>query len=98
MIDALGSFRLAVPAVGEPRAPLAPAAGGDFAALLDGLAASAGTTLRAGEAAAIAGIQGQLPVQQVVAAALEAERTLQAAVAIRDKLVGAYLEISRMQI
>ena len=51
-----------------------------------------------GEAAGIAGIQGQMSPQRVVEQVLAAERTLQAAIAVRDKLVGAYLEINRMQI
>jgi flagellar hook-basal body complex protein FliE len=50
------------------------------------------------EKAAVAGIQGQVPVQDVVMKVMEAERTFATAMAIRDKAVGAYLEISRMQI
>jgi flagellar hook-basal body complex protein FliE len=50
------------------------------------------------EAAAIGGMQGQVPMQDVVIKVMEAERTFSAAMAIRDKAVGAYLEISRMQI
>ena len=42
--------------------------------------------------------QGQASVQQVVEAVMSAEQTLQGAIAIRDKVVAAYLEISRMQI
>ena len=37
-------------------------------------------------------------MQQVVEAVMSAEQTLQAAIAIRDKVVTAYLEISRMAI
>lgn len=54
--------------------------------------------LRQGEAAAISGVIGEMPVQQAVEKVLEAERALQTAIAVRDKIVGAYLEISRMQI
>jgi flagellar hook-basal body complex protein FliE len=54
--------------------------------------------LRQGEAAAISGVVGEMPVQQAVEKVLEAERALQTAIAVRDKIVGAYLEISRMQI
>ncbi len=46
----------------------------------------------------MAGIQGTATVQQVVEAVMSAEQTLQGAVAIRDKVVAAYLELSRMQI
>ena len=60
--------------------------------------ATAADTLRQGETAAIAGIEGKLPVQTVVEQVLAAERTVQAAVAVRDKLVSSFQEISRMQI
>lgn len=76
----------------------ATASGPDFGSVLQGIAASAVDTLRQGEAAAAQGIVGTMPVLQVVDQVLAAERTLQATLAIRDKLVGAYLEITRMQI
>ncbi|MCK7611272.1 flagellar hook-basal body complex protein FliE [Roseibium sediminicola] len=54
--------------------------------------------VKQGEAAAIAGVDGQASVQQVVEAVMAAESTLQTAIAIRDKVVSAYQEISRMSI
>ncbi len=54
--------------------------------------------VRQAEQAAVGGIQGQAPMQDVVMKVMEAERTFATAMAIRDKAVGAYLEISRMQI
>ncbi|MCV0428748.1 MAG: flagellar hook-basal body complex protein FliE [Roseibium sp.] len=54
--------------------------------------------VKQGEAAAIAGVDGQASVQQVVEAVMAAESTLQTAIAIRDKVVTAYQEISRMTI
>lgn len=51
-----------------------------------------------GEAAALAGVDGQASVQQVVEAVMAAEASLKTAVAIRDKVVSAYQEISRMTI
>jgi flagellar hook-basal body complex protein FliE len=50
------------------------------------------------ETAAVGGMQGQVPMQDVVMKVMEAERVFATAMAIRDKAVGAYLEISRMQI
>lgn len=70
----------------------------DFVSVLKSFASNAVDTVRQGEAAAIAGIQGSLPLQTVVENVLAAERTLQASIAVRDKLVTSYLEISRMQI
>ena len=55
-------------------------------------------SMRAGESAAIAGITGEMPMQQVVEKVLETERTLTTAISIRDKIVSAYLELTRMQI
>lgn len=72
--------------------------GGDFSSLLGRLASNTAQTVQQGEAAALAGIQGSLPLQTVVDRVMAAERTLQAALAVRDKTVSAYQEISRMQI
>ena len=46
----------------------------------------------------IAGIKGQAGTYEVVSSIMQAEQSLRMAVAIRDKIVSAYLEISRMQI
>jgi flagellar hook-basal body complex protein FliE len=73
-------------------------AGVDFGVMLTQLAADAAGTVRNAEALSIAGVQGRASVQQVVEAVMNAEQTLQGAIAIRDKVVGAYLELSRMQI
>ena len=70
----------------------------DFGAMLGELAANAAGAVKTAEAMSIAGVRGQATVQQVVEAVMSAEQTLQGAVAIRDKVVAAYLEISRMQI
>ncbi len=55
-------------------------------------------TIRAGENAVVSGIKGDMPLQQVVETVMQAERTLTTAVSIRDKIVSAYLETTRMQI
>ncbi|MBZ6078563.1 flagellar hook-basal body complex protein FliE [Microvirga puerhi] len=70
----------------------------DFGDIMVQVAANAAQTLRAGESAAIAGVQGKASVQQVVEAVMSAEQALQTAIAIRDKVVAAYQEISRMAI
>ena len=62
------------------------------------MASSSVKTLEAGEATAISGLQGKASVQQVVEAVMSAEQTLQTAIAVRDKVVGAYQEITRMAI
>lgn len=63
----------------------------------DQLAASV-NSVKGAESASIAGMQGEMDVRQVTDAVMEAERNLQAAVAIRDKIVTAYLDMTRMAI
>jgi flagellar hook-basal body complex protein FliE len=72
--------------------------GADFSKVLADVASGAVNTLKAGEATAIGGIGGTRSVQQVVDAVMNAEQALQTAIAVRDKLISAYQEISRMQI
>lgn len=81
-------------------APSAAAAlnGPDFGTVLANVSAEAMNTLKAGEATALSGIEGQASAQEVVQAIMSAEETLQTALAIRDKVVSAYQEISRMSI
>jgi flagellar hook-basal body complex protein FliE len=76
----------------------AAATGSDFGETLASMATDALSTIKAGETTAMAGMQGKASLQQVVQAVMHAEQTLQTVVAVRDKVVGAYLEISRMQI
>ena len=70
----------------------------DFTSVLAKAALSAIDTLRSGEATAISGVQGKASVQQVAEQVMAAEQTLQTAVVVRDKVVAAYIELSRMQI
>lgn len=69
-----------------------------FDGVLEQVAADAIGSLKAGEAASISSIQGKVSAQHVVEAVMSAERTLQMAVAVRDKVVQAYQEVSRMAI
>jgi flagellar hook-basal body complex protein FliE len=87
----LGATRSATPAA-------SPEGAADFGTTLMQLASEAANVVRNAEATSVAGVQGKASVQQVVEAVMAAEHTLQGAVAIRDKVVAAYLEISRMQI
>lgn len=70
----------------------------EFASMLSGMVADMTATIRHGEQMSMKGINGQAGTQEVVDAVMSAERTLQTAVAVRDKIVTAYLEISRMPI
>lgn len=82
----------------KPGAAVAGAKESDFGTLLGGLFMSAADAVKAAEATSISGIKGKASVQQVVEAVMNAEQSLQSAIAVRDKVVTAYLEISRMQI
>ena len=72
-------------------------AGADFATVLSQVAGDAVATVKGAEAVSIRGINGQASTQAVVDAVMSAERTLQTAVSLRDKAVGAYTELTRMQ-
>ena len=54
--------------------------------------------LESAETMSIEALKGNADTRQVVDAVMSAQQTLQAAVAIRDKIVSAYLEVSRMSI
>jgi flagellar hook-basal body complex protein FliE len=69
-----------------------------FTATLAGAMKQATETVQAGETAAMQGLAGTMDSHQVVAAMTQAELTIQATVAIRDKMVQAYQEIMRMPV
>lgn len=70
----------------------------DFGSMLARMAADTVDTLKTAEATSVAGITDKASVQQVVESVMAAEQSLQTALAIRDKAVSAYMEISRMTI
>jgi flagellar hook-basal body complex protein FliE len=102
MISALQSANLnQVSGVGAPKGPMSDAsapATGDFGSLLSQFASNAVQTIQQGEAAAIGGINGAVPMQDVVEKVMAAEQALHSGIALRDKIVAAYLEVSRMTI
>ena len=79
-------------------APATADAGSSFAAMLTRAAGDAIGTLHQAEQVSVQALQGEADIRQVVDAVMSAEQSLQAAVAIRDKIVTAYLEVSRMAI
>lgn len=74
------------------------ASGVDFGTALSQVAADAAQSLKTAETVSVAGMEGRASAQKVVEAVLDAEQNLQAAIAIRDKVVNAYLELTRMAI
>jgi flagellar hook-basal body complex protein FliE len=97
-ISAVGSASL--PTLAEPlsKLPVANTSEPSFGQLIDQLANGAVEQLHAGETTAIAGVQGKASVQHVVDTVMSAERSLQTLIAVRDKAVAAYQEISKMAI
>ena len=81
------------------RAASAPAASGaSFGAALSRAMEQAVEIGRSADTAATAALTGQGSVTEVVLAVSRAELALQTAVAVRDRVVGAYQEIMRMPI
>jgi flagellar hook-basal body complex protein FliE len=99
MISAISTVR----PIGAPDATAkvggaAPVGGSDFSKVLADMATNTVDALKTGETTAISGIGGGSSVQQVVNSMMNAEQALQTAIAVRDKLISAYQEISRMTI
>ncbi len=72
--------------------------GADFGSVFANVAQNFVDKLAEGESQAVAGIQGKAAVQDVVQAVMSAEQSLQLAMAMRDKVVGAYQEFMHMAI
>jgi flagellar hook-basal body complex protein FliE len=70
----------------------------DFGSMLARMAGDTVDSLKAAETVSVAGMKDKASVQQVVESVMAAEQSLQTALAVRDKVVSAYLEISRMAI
>lgn len=69
-----------------------------FADALTAAAGGAGQSLALAEQLSLKALTGGAQTREVVDAVMQAEQSLQAAIAIRDKIVTAYLEITRMSI
>ncbi len=54
--------------------------------------------VQTGERAALAGVNGTMPMNQVVQQVLEAERAVTTMISVRDKVVSGLLELTRMQV
>ncbi|MDX8477611.1 flagellar hook-basal body complex protein FliE [Mesorhizobium sp. VK24D] len=72
--------------------------GSSFADMLDKAATKTVNTLQNAEQMSIQALKGDADTRQVADAVMSAQQALQTTIAIRDKVVSAYLEISRMNI
>ena len=71
---------------------------GDFSHVMAKLSTDAVDNVKHAEAASVDGIEGKTDVQSVVQAVMTAQESLQTALAIRDKAVAAFQEVTRMAI
>ncbi|WP_158808126.1 flagellar hook-basal body complex protein FliE [Beijerinckia sp. L45] len=74
------------------------AAGGDFSSMLAQFSNDTVNKLNTSETMSVAGISGKATTQSVVEAVMSAQEALQTAVAVRDKAVSAFQEVTRMAI
>ena len=94
MIDLVGGVAKsatsqATISIGGPQGPLEAAK--SFASHL-------AETVQAGEQAAVGGVNGTVPMNEVVQKVMDAERALTTLVSVRDKAVSSLLELTRMQV
>jgi flagellar hook-basal body complex protein FliE len=70
----------------------------NFTAMLAGMIGDTVGAVKTAETASIQAVNGKASIQEVAEAVLAAEMTLQSAIAVRDRVTAAYLELSRMAI
>jgi flagellar hook-basal body complex protein FliE len=95
IIDGTGA---SVGALLDGGTPAKTGVGASFATMLGEAARRVGDNLNNAEQLSLKALKGDADTRTVVDAVMTAEQSLQAAVAIRDKIVSAYLEVSRMAI
>ena len=81
-----------------PGTTLGNATGTSFASMMSNVAKDTVNTLKEAENASFAGIKGTMDTREVVDKVMQADQTLQTAIALRDKVVSAFLDITKMQI
>ncbi|HZG29665.1 flagellar hook-basal body complex protein FliE [Ensifer adhaerens] len=76
----------------------AKSAGPSFVDVLKNTASDMFSDLKSAETMSYKGVEGKASTREVVDAVMNADRSLQTAIAIRDKVVSAYLDITKMPI
>jgi len=95
-LSSIGNLGATARSAATVEAPATSGSGPSFAEMLGHIIANGVNTIQAGESAAIQGLTSAAPPFKVVEAVMSAQRTLQEGLSIRDKVVSAYQEISRM--
>ncbi len=94
----LGALAPTATPLAAESARTAAAAGGDFGQVMAKLASDTVHAMKGAETAAVNGVSGNVDLQSVVQSVMSAQESLQTALAIRDKSVAAFQEITRMTI
>jgi flagellar hook-basal body complex protein FliE len=100
-IGGIGSLKLEPSTGGAGAAGTAVPGGGAATTFADALSQAATKTietLEGAEQVSMQALKGDADTRQVADAVMNAQQALQTAIAIRDKIVSAYLDISRMSI
>jgi flagellar hook-basal body complex protein FliE len=85
-------------AIATPGTVTGASAGESFASVLGAMASGAADSLKHAETASFAGMKGTMSTREVVDAVMQADQSLQTVMAVRDKVVSAFLDITKMQI
>jgi flagellar hook-basal body complex protein FliE len=96
--NAISAYANAGRMTAPPSAGAEPTGGASFGEMLKQAAGDTVDALRHGEAASLQAAAGKADLAQVTAAVTNAEVVLQAVVAVRDRVVQAYQDISRLSI
>jgi flagellar hook-basal body complex protein FliE len=97
-IGAMATSATAMTQSARPPAPTTEASGVSFTDIFNQMTQDAVGSIKSAETAAITGVQGKVSVQHVVDSIMAGQRALQTLIAVRDKAVSAYQDISRMVI
>lgn len=95
---ALRAYKIGQAITAPANVPTPTTNGPSFAEVLENTVRETVETVRTGDRAAVAGLQGKLSTQEVVEATMAMEVAIETAVAVRDKVVGAYQEVLRMTV
>ncbi len=94
----LGTSQATAAASSAAQTSAASGAGSSFSDMLSSFSKDTVDKMKTSEQISIAGIEGKATTQSVVQSVIAAQESLQTALAVRDKAVSAFQEISRMPI
>lgn len=96
--DFASPANLALPNPAGSAAAAGVQAGVGFGDVLTGMMGDVDRSLRSAEQLAVGALTGDVPLQKVVETVIAAEQKVELTTAVRDKIVAAYLELTRMPI